>query len=247
MTTAKWTKTELQAFTPSPAVFAAAQEIKAMRKIASAMMQIFEARLYEQLYFIRGECPNDEMFGKFAVAELGMTAADAITKADHWAIARKNRPLRELAQSSGRGMDTAMLVIGKLVDADIMDSIEDDQVRGLLAQPPKKMISEIRRLIDRDPSAEAGGERLKIVERERDTALEQVAALENNRETSPAVSAVTSRIAEFEAELSQLAASLDPAAIAADTLAGQRLLRAVDSAVAVLDEIADTASRDLSE
>ena len=132
----------------------AVAEIKALRKTAAHIAQMLEAQLHEQLWIIRNEFDHESDFTRFVELELDIKPTESVARVKTWDVARRSRPVRELAQQSGRDTGSALALVNKLIESGAEDALSNDaEVARLLTLPGRKLTKEIRRLIDQAPPA----------------------------------------------------------------------------------------------
>ena len=203
--------TELAAVESPPAELPERTELSAleivhkMTAIYQQAMQILEqsqAAIMECMWEIKARhCgDSDAEFQCFAARYIDIvTPGEAVKLANTWAGARKNRELRELAQSKP---GQAVKLVCQLTDGGALEVLEDDaEVARLLTLPPRKRSKAIREMIDAKQSVEAGHhpadrERIKALEAERDAALEALEAQDQVAHLSDAPKAQLAQYAE---------------------------------------------------
>ncbi|MXW02200.1 MAG: hypothetical protein F4060_02550 [Holophagales bacterium] len=162
---------------PAPqAALDAAAEIRTLWAAGQALVRLgqeIEAKVMEGLWTIRREV-GDEGFDDFVGRHTPVEAEQARRMVDGWEVARKNRALRELAQS--RPTD-ALHLLGEAVDAGVdLSDATDQQVADIMVKPPRRRHGAIRALIESAETGEtpATREKIRALEEERDEALEQL-------------------------------------------------------------------------
>lgn len=229
-------KTQLAAVESPPAPLtdlSALEIVHKMTAIYQQAMQILErsqAAIMECMWEIKTRhCGDDDgEFQAFAARYIDIvTPREAVKLANVWAGARKNRDLRELAQSKP---GQAVRLVCQLTDGGALEALEDDaEVARLISMPPRKRTKAIREMIDMKQSVEAGHhpadrERIKALEAERDAA---VAALEAQDKVSNLADTPKAQLAQYAEDCDGVLQQLRDFVAASD----QRLAQADFSAV----------------
>ncbi len=132
--------------TPTPAAHEAAARIRALHLTARTFAQLIEAQIMEALWVIRRELPEDAEFDAFVESQTPLDRRRARLMVETWAVARRRRELRELAQ---RQPSEALALMQNAIDAGVqLADATDRQVTELLSKPPRQRNQAIRELID---------------------------------------------------------------------------------------------------
>ena len=137
----------------TPVALNLAQEIRTLRTVTLQIAQTVEAQIMERLWRIRAEFGSEADFGAFTARQLDIPAEKALAYVTTWEGARKNRNLRELANSKP---DQAMALIEGLANG--LDEVgeQDTEVARLLGMPAKKQAAALRELLDARDAADSG-------------------------------------------------------------------------------------------
>ena len=226
------------AWTAPPEAHEAAARIRALCTTAQTIAQLIEAQVMESLWQIRRAIPDEQAWAAFVERQTPFDADRARRMVDAWEVARKRRALRELAQ---RSPSTALALVGEAVAAgvDLADQT-DEQVYGLMAQPPRARHRAIRELIESAAGESPGTkERIHTLEAERDDALERaargVAPADRIRELLTSVERVERDLAGLAMDANLVLSAGAPAPAAERLIAlGDQIVDAVDQITAPL-------------
>ena len=131
---------------PSPAAHEAAARIRALHLTARTFAQLIEAQIMEALWVIRRELPVDAEFDAFIESQTPLERRRARLMVETWAVARRRRELRELAQQQP---SEALALMKSAIDAGVhLADATDRQVTELLSRPPRQRNQAIRELIE---------------------------------------------------------------------------------------------------
>lgn len=137
---------------PTPTAHEAAARIRALHMTARIFAQLIEAQIMEALWVIRRELPVDADFHAFVESQTPIDRHRARLMVETWAVARRRRELRELAQ---RQPSEALSLVQSAIDAGVpLADATDRQVAELLSRPPRQRNRAIRELIDAHQSKE---------------------------------------------------------------------------------------------
>ncbi|MDE2849343.1 MAG: hypothetical protein OXP74_01865 [Acidobacteriota bacterium] len=137
---------------PTPTAHEAAARIRALHMTARMFAQLIEAQIMEALWVIRCELPVDADFCAFVESQTPIDRNRALLMVETWAVARRRRELRELAQ---RQPSEALSLMQSAIDAGVqLADATDRQVAELLSRPPRQRNRAIRELIDSHQSKE---------------------------------------------------------------------------------------------
>ena len=171
--------------TPPPAAHEAAARIRALHVTARTFAQLIEAQIMEALWMIRSELPIDVEFYAFVESQTPIDRRRARLMVETWAVARRRRELRELAQQQP---SEALALMQSAIDAGVqLADATDRQVAELLSKPPRQRNRAIRELIeshqsmgksDPSPACERGEKPKVIKERPSDRLSGLVEALQ---------------------------------------------------------------------
>ena len=229
-------------WSPPPEVHAAAARICSLFDTALAVAASIEAQMMEALHEIRRACPDEETFRAVVAEMTPLRPAEAVRMVETWHVARRQRDLRELAQSRPR---EAMSLVRAFTDAGADDAevaaftAADAEVAAVLALPPRKRNARIREMVRREQDAgeasrdPADAERIAELEA-RVEALSQPPAEHPGQRWRAAVA----RVRQAEAEMSDVAAEVADLCAGAGATGGAqatRLLRMADGIQESLD------------
>lgn len=100
----------------------------------------------ESLWVIRRELPEDAEFDAFIESQTPLDRRRARLMVETWAVARRRRELRELAQ---RQPSEALALMRNAIDAGVqLADATDRQVTELLSKPPRQRNQAIRELLE---------------------------------------------------------------------------------------------------
>lgn len=137
---------------PTPTAHEAAARIRALHTTARMFAQLIEAQIMEALWVIRRELPVDADFYAFVESQTPIDRRRARLMVETWAVARRRRELRELAQ---RQPSEALSLMQSAIDAGVqLADATDRQVAELLSRPPRQRNRAIRELIASHQSKE---------------------------------------------------------------------------------------------
>lgn len=137
---------------PTPDAHEAAARIRALHMTTRMFAQLIEAQIMEALWVIRRELPVDADFYAFVESQTPIDRRRARLMVETWAVARRRRELRELAQ---RQPSEALSLMQSAIDAGVqLADATDRQVAELLSRPPRQRNRAIRELIDSHQSKE---------------------------------------------------------------------------------------------
>lgn len=132
--------------TATPVAHEAAARIRALHMTARTFAQLIEAQIMEALWAIRRELPVDAEFDAFVESQTPIDRRRARLMVETWAVARRRRELRELAQ---RQPSEALSLMQSAIDAGVqLADATDHQVTELLSRPPRQRNRAIRELIE---------------------------------------------------------------------------------------------------
>lgn len=237
-------------WSPPPEVHAAAARICSLFDTALAVAASIEAQMMEALHEIRRACPDEETFRAVVAEMTPLRPAEAVRMVETWDVARRQRDLRELAQSRPR---EAMSLVRAFTDAGADDAevvaftAADAEVAAVLALPPRKRNARIREMVRLAQDAGGGHhpadrEAIRTLTEERDALAETVEALSNPPAAHPGQRwrSAVERVREAEAALADVAGEVaELCAAPADAPAARTtsLLSLTDSLQASLDTL----------
>ena len=229
---------------PTPAAHEAAARIRALHVAARTFAQLIEAQIMEALWIIRRELPVDAEFDAFVESQTPLERRRARLMVETWAVARRRRELRELAQHQP---SEALALMQSAIDAGVQFAdATDRQVTELLSRPPRLRNQAIRELIqthqakEGHPSAAEKPTETKSTDPDDAIAVEAEATSVNTHPSGRAANLVE-ELQRVERSLSQLA--MDAPVALGGSVSGrirERVLRLSDLANQSIDRITGT-------
>ena len=210
----------------TPEITRATQIIIATRELLVKIAQEAEATILEQLWIInKGLGGDPAAMAWYARVHLQMDGEKVVEQVGLWSAVRKNRELRELGR---RQPLHAMSVVESLSHAGIEHIADDPLIAEVLTKPPAGRAKLIKQLIESQRT---------------DTAPEPVQApapVATIVQGAPALTALTEQILDAERQLAGYPRERLAQVSETDK---ERLLRALDSAVAAIDNIIDVVTQ----